>query len=154
MTESFDASSSAAVPTGGAGSESATPVTVGVIVVAAGSGSRLGQAVPKAFVPVAGRTVLARCLTGVLALGEAVQVVVVAPEQWRAEALAIVAKSAGVAAASVSVVVGGATRQLSVAAGIAALGDQIDVVLVHDSARALTPTLLLESVIDAVYRTP
>jgi 2-C-methyl-D-erythritol 4-phosphate cytidylyltransferase/2-C-methyl-D-erythritol 2,4-cyclodiphosphate synthase len=137
MTESFDAR----VP---------SAVTVGVIVVAAGSGSRLGQAQPKAFVPVAGRTVLARCLDGVMACGEAVQIVVVAPEQWRAEALAIVAETAGVAAASVSVVVGGATRQLSVAAGLAALEDQIDTVLVHDSARALTPTTLVESVIEAV----
>jgi 2-C-methyl-D-erythritol 4-phosphate cytidylyltransferase/2-C-methyl-D-erythritol 2,4-cyclodiphosphate synthase len=149
MNESFDSR----VPSASETASEIAAVTVGVIVVAAGSGTRLGQAQPKAFVPVAGRTVLARCLDGVLGLSESVQVVVVAPEQWRAEALAIVAATAGVAAASVSVVVGGFTRQLSVEAGLAALDDHIDTVLVHDSARALTPATLLESVIDAVRRT-
>jgi 2-C-methyl-D-erythritol 4-phosphate cytidylyltransferase/2-C-methyl-D-erythritol 2,4-cyclodiphosphate synthase len=148
MTESFDASRSSDP------SAPDTPAaTVGVVVVAAGSGTRLGQSQPKAFVPVAGRSVLSRCLDGVLGVSEGAQVVVVAPEQWRAEALAIVAETAGVAAASVTVVVGGATRQSSVAAGLAALDENIETVLVHDSARALTPPTLIEAVIDAVRRT-
>jgi len=53
------------------------------------------------------------------------------------------------------VVAGGATRQASVAAGLAALvgdprGDDVDVVLVHDAARPLAPPSLVARVVDAV----
>ena len=41
---------------------------VGVIVVAAGSGTRLGAARPKAFVDCAGRTVLERSLDSVFGM--------------------------------------------------------------------------------------
>jgi 2-C-methyl-D-erythritol 4-phosphate cytidylyltransferase / 2-C-methyl-D-erythritol 2,4-cyclodiphosphate synthase len=47
-------------------------------------------------------------------------------------------------------VTGGATRQDSVAAGLAALWADIDVVLVHDAARALTPPEIFARVADAV----
>ena len=47
------------------------------------------------------------------------------------------------------VVAGGAERTDSVAAGLAALGD-VDIVLVHDAARCLTPLEVFERVVDAV----
>jgi 2-C-methyl-D-erythritol 4-phosphate cytidylyltransferase len=47
------------------------------------------------------------------------------------------------------VVAGGASRTASVAAGLAAVGD-VDVVLVHDAARCLTPLSVFERVVDAV----
>jgi 2-C-methyl-D-erythritol 4-phosphate cytidylyltransferase len=50
----------------------------------------------------------------------------------------------------VHVVAGGATRQLSVAAALAAVPDEYAVILVHDAARALTPALLVERVAQAV----
>lgn len=48
------------------------------------------------------------------------------------------------------VVAGGATRQASVAAALAAVPEAFDIVLVHDAARALTPPELVEAVADAV----
>jgi 2-C-methyl-D-erythritol 4-phosphate cytidylyltransferase len=48
------------------------------------------------------------------------------------------------------VVAGGASRQQSVAAALAALPGRYDVVLVHDAARPLVPPGLVEAVIDAV----
>src|SRR5699024_10949803 len=45
---------------------------------------------------------------------------------------------------------GGVTRQASVAAGLAVLGDGVDVVLVHDAARPLAPPNLTEHVAAAV----
>src|SRR5262249_27667099 len=48
------------------------------------------------------------------------------------------------------VVAGGATRQASVAAGLAALDAAIDTVLVHDVARAFAPAAVISRVIDAV----
>jgi 2-C-methyl-D-erythritol 4-phosphate cytidylyltransferase len=48
------------------------------------------------------------------------------------------------------VVAGGASRQASVAAALAAVPEAFDIVLVHDAARALTPPDLVEAVADAV----
>ena len=126
---------------------------VGVIVVAAGSGTRLGHAVPKAFVEVGGRSILERSIRTVFTLAEPCQVVVVAPLALLDEATAIASGAAGFAIDNVRVVAGGSTRQESVAAGLAALGPSVDVVLVHDAARAFTPASQFETVIAAVRAT-
>jgi 2-C-methyl-D-erythritol 4-phosphate cytidylyltransferase/2-C-methyl-D-erythritol 2,4-cyclodiphosphate synthase len=123
---------------------------LGVVVVAAGSGTRLGAGIPKALVEVGGATLLARSLGAVLSLAEEAHVVVVAPDTHLAETAAVVDAVAGAARASVAVVVGGATRQGSVRAGLAALAGSVDTVLVHDAARALTPTALFAHVAQAV----
>ena len=121
-----------------------------VIVVAAGSGTRLGHGQAKAFVTLGGRTILSRSLDPVFALAEPAQIVIVAPPGRVAEAEQIGREVAGVAVGQVSVVVGGASRQQSVAAGIAALDPAVEIVLVHDAARALTPVSQFEAVIDSV----
>jgi 2-C-methyl-D-erythritol 4-phosphate cytidylyltransferase/2-C-methyl-D-erythritol 2,4-cyclodiphosphate synthase len=127
--------------------------TVAVIVVAAGSGTRLGQSEPKAFVPLAGRPILWRALAGVFGMREPAQVIVVAPEAKLAEARDIAADAAGAAIGFVDVVAGGSTRQDSVSRGLAALRPGVSVVLVHDAARALTPSALCDAVVDAVRST-
>ncbi len=123
---------------------------LGVVVVAAGSGTRLGAGIPKALVEVGGVTLLARSLGSVFGLAEEAHVVVVAPDTHLAETSAVVDAVAGAARGSVTVVVGGATRQGSVRAGLAALVGSVDTVLVHDAARALTPTALIAAVGQAV----
>lgn len=123
---------------------------VGIIVVAAGSGTRLGHAEPKAFVELRGVPILEHALHGVFDSVEPAQVVVVAPRARLTAASQIARRVAGAAAASISVVVGGDTRQQSVAAGLAALGDEVRIVLVHDAARALTPGALFDRVVSAV----
>lgn len=122
---------------------------VAVIVVAAGSGTRLGADVPKAFVGVDGHTVLWHSLRGILS-ADAMQVVVVAPAGHEGTAQADVDVTAGDRADLCSVVTGGPTRQESVAAGLAALWADVEVVLVHDAARALTPPEVFTRVVEAV----
>jgi len=124
--------------------------TVGIIVVAAGSGTRLGAEQPKAFVEIRGVPILERALVGVFGSVEPAQVVVVAPASHLAAARSISARAAGAASGSISVVAGGATRQDSVANGLAALGPEVQVVLVHDAARALTPSALFDRVVRGV----
>lgn len=124
--------------------------TVGIIVVAAGSGTRLGAEQPKAFVEVRGVPILERALTGVFGSAEPAQVVVVAPASHVAAARSIAARVAGAASGSVSVVVGAESRQGSVANGLAALDPSVQVVLVHDAARALTPSELFDRVVRGV----
>ena len=126
---------------------------VGVVIVAAGSGTRLGRDVPKAFVAVAGRSILERSIRTALTITERCEVVVVAPADWLDATAEIVSRAAGGTPESVTVVPGGATRTQSVAAGLAALGPAVTVVLVHDAARAFTPVAQFESVISAVRTT-
>jgi 2-C-methyl-D-erythritol 4-phosphate cytidylyltransferase/2-C-methyl-D-erythritol 2,4-cyclodiphosphate synthase len=124
--------------------------TVAVIVVAAGSGTRLGDAEPKAFVGLRGKPILEHALQGVFDAIEPAQVIVVAPRAKLTTASGIARRVAGVASDTVTVVAGGDTRQASVAAGLAVLGDQVEIVLVHDAARALTPGTMFDRVIAAV----
>jgi 2-C-methyl-D-erythritol 4-phosphate cytidylyltransferase/2-C-methyl-D-erythritol 2,4-cyclodiphosphate synthase len=126
---------------------------VGVIVVAAGSGTRLGARRPKAFAPLAGRTILEHSLDSVFGMQREAQVVVVVPADQLAEAEPMVTDAAGTAREYVSVVAGGATRQQSVALGLAALGRGVRIVLVHDAARALTPSSVFDAVVTGVAQT-
>jgi 2-C-methyl-D-erythritol 4-phosphate cytidylyltransferase len=125
----------------------AAPSSVGVVVVAAGSGTRLGAALPKAFVALRGRPLLGYAVDTVARLPHLRRLVVVAPPEHTDPAAAV---WAGVTLPPDAVVVaGGAERTDSVAAGLAALGD-VDVVLVHDAARCLTPLAVFERVVAAV----
>jgi len=126
---------------------------IAVIIVAAGSGSRLGATEPKAFVSVGGRTILEHALGSVFAMAEPVQVVVVAPAAKLDDARRSSLTVAGAASGYLTVVPGGDTRQQSVAAGLAVLGDDVETVLVHDSARAFTPVSQLDAVVAEVRRT-
>lgn len=127
-----------------------TPVPrAAVIVVAAGSGTRLGGGSPKAFVGIDEHTILRHALRGVFAAPEA-QVVIVAPEGREGDALTEALESAGARRDLVSVVRGGASRQASVQAGLRGVWPDVDIVLVHDAARALTPPEVFERVIRAI----
>jgi 2-C-methyl-D-erythritol 4-phosphate cytidylyltransferase/2-C-methyl-D-erythritol 2,4-cyclodiphosphate synthase len=130
-----------------------TDVGRAVVVVAAGSGTRLALGVPKAFVEVAGRTILERSLAGVLACEQPTQVVVVVPAELVGRASELAAAAAGHAAPWVRVVAGGASRQASVAAGLAAVLPSVGTVLVHDSARPFTPTAQFDLVAATVEAT-
>ena len=141
--------------------ESPTPL-VAVIVVAAGSGTRLALGQPKAFVPLQGQPMLAHALRGVVGMREPAQVIVVVPGDRVLEARQIAAQvsvraaadvPAPAAAPAIEVVVGGTSRQESVQRGLARLHPSVEIVLVHDAARALTPSALADAVVDAVRTT-
>ncbi|WP_312678660.1 2-C-methyl-D-erythritol 4-phosphate cytidylyltransferase [Microbacterium sp.] len=120
-----------------------------IVVVAAGSGTRLGADRPKAFVGIDEHTVLRHALRGVFAAPYA-QVVVVAPAAHVGDALTEIGETAGDRRDIASVVVGGQSRQQSVAAGLAAVWPDVEFVLVHDAARALTPPEVFSRVISAL----
>lgn len=116
-------------------------MTVAVVVPAAGRGERLGAGAPKALRTLAGRTLLDHAVER-LRRAERVDLVVVAVPAGEADRLA--------EELSVTAVTGGADRQESVAAALAALPAEVDVVLVHDAARPLVPPALVDAVADAV----
>lgn len=117
-----------------------------VVVVAAGSGTRLGIGVAKAFVPVAGEPMLTRAVRTVFTLAEPTFVVVVAPAARLDECRALVAAVAGPAVGLTAVVAGGTDRHASVQAGLDALPGGIEWVGVHDAARCLTPATQFDAV--------
>lgn len=117
------------------------PSTVAAILVAGGSGERLGADLPKAFVVVGGRTLLEHATARFVAHPAVGEVVVVAPAAHREQAQLLT---------GVVVVSGGATRQESVLAGLAALGDHVHTVLVHDVARPFVPADVIAAVVEAV----
>jgi len=129
-----------------------SPVELGVVVVAAGSGERLGAGVPKAFVTLRGRTLIEHAIRTVTRLSEAGQLVLVVPADHAAEALELTARYELPEHWTVSIAHGGRERHESVRFGLEALHDSIGTVLVHDAARPLTPTSVFERVIEHVRR--
>lgn len=134
------------------------------VVPAAGQGTRLGMG-PKAFVSLAGETLLARAVHGLHTAEVGTIVVAVSPEMVgpARELLATSALTAPICAANPAAIVvcaGGAERTDSVRNALAAVQEltpastdkalAYDVVLVHDAARCLTPAHVIRGVIDAV----
>lgn len=120
-----------------------------VIVVAAGSGTRLDAGSPKAFVNLDGRTILHHALRRAFD-AEPAELVVVVPADFEADASTELDYYSGFPGVRSSLVVGGATRQDSVRAGLAAVTTSVRKVLVHDAARPFASAELFESVAGAV----
>jgi 2-C-methyl-D-erythritol 4-phosphate cytidylyltransferase/2-C-methyl-D-erythritol 2,4-cyclodiphosphate synthase len=104
-----------------------------LIVLAAGSGSRLGLDVPKAFAPLAGRTILEHALAAAFDPAWVDALVVAVPAGWEERAGTIMGPSYPRA-----VVTGGPSRQASVRAALAAVPADAETIVVHDAARPLT----------------
>ena len=117
------------------------------VVVAAGSGSRLGAAVPKALVELDGVPLVRRAVDALLAGGVA-QIVVTVPADYEPAFRAALFSSL---VETTRLVPGGDTRQDSVRLGLAALDAPDDaVVLVHDAARCLVPAEVVRAVTEAI----
>jgi 2-C-methyl-D-erythritol 4-phosphate cytidylyltransferase len=126
------------------------------LIVAAGSGERLGAGRPKALVELCGRPLVQWSIDALLSVADLEQIVVALPAGTELPHDAAVAKGAG-GAPRVIAVEGGASRSDSVrralvAAGEASEGMGMDLVLVHDAARPLLASALAETVIAALAR--
>lgn len=118
-------------------------MSVAALVLGAGSGSRLRESAPratalpaKAFVALAGKSLLARSIDALCASGacDLVQPVLPAADLARWPEVARELADARRVAAPVA---GGANRQASARAGLAALPAGVALVAVHDAARPL-----------------
>ncbi len=122
------------------------------ILTAAGEGTRLGHALPKALVELDGEPLVAWAARALLAADLVEHLVVTAPTGQVDSITSALSQVAG--DVPVEVVLGGPTRQLSVTAGLARLsrlGLEPDaVVLVHDAARPLVPVEVVTRVVSAV----
>jgi len=105
------------------------------IVVAAGRGERFGA--PKQFLTAGGARLVDLAVAAAGAVCDEVVVVLPAGEAWDGGAVA-------------AAVPGGESRSQSVRAGLAAIDDGAEIVVVHDAARPLASAGLFELVIDTV----
>jgi len=123
------------------------PITA--IVLAAGAGVRSGGETPKQYRALAGRAVLVHSITALRAhmrIGAALLVVAPGEEARARETL-------GHDLADVRVIVGGATRRLSVRAALEALAAEETPprhVLIHDSARPRLPAVVIDRLVAAL----
>lgn len=114
---------------------------IGTIIVAGGVGLRVGGEVPKQFLTIGGRMILARTVEKFVPYGDVV--VVVSSEYvefWKGECKI-----------EHKVVSGGAQRSESVRRGLAALPD-CDIILVQDGVRPFASKELIERVIDGAIK--
>ncbi len=115
-------------------------INIGVVIVAGGSGTRIGGSVPKQFMIVGGEPLLVRTINTFAEALPAAQIVVVLPEShidfWKNLA-------ARFDVAPHRCVAGGRERFHSVKAGIQALNENTGLIAVHDGARALVSKKLI-----------
>lgn len=118
-----------------------------VIIVAGGSGTRFGSALPKQFLEVAGRPVLLRAIEAMRhALPGAAVTVVIA--RGREDFFRSMCASYDVPVPAVAF--GGATRWESVSAGLATVSPDTPVVLVHDGARPFPSAAMVSALMSAI----
>ena len=120
------------------------------IIVAAGSGVRLGSNVPKAFVKIAGRTMLSYSLATIRQIDSIEELVIAVPEGFENAARAEVA-AAGLSI-PVKIAVGGIERQDSVRIALELTSAESDLVIVHDAARPLATAAIFDACLSAASR--
>lgn len=130
----------------GEGAPSAT-----ALIAAAGSGERLGAAGPKALVELAGRPMIEWSLRAFAAAAEISAAVIAAPAGSEDELRGAVAAPGGL---ELRVVAGGPTRSESVAAALAGIEEETDVVAIHDAARPLVTPELIDELVDTLAGRP
>lgn len=121
---------------------------LGVIVVAAGTGTRFGAA-DKALFPLAGMPLIEHSLRLFQAEPTVAQIVAVFGEHTLERGAMLLA---ALRLRDASVTVGGATRGASVRAGLHALDPDIHFVAVHDAARPLATRELFTTVVAEARR--
>ena len=119
---------------------------VTAIIAAGGAGRRLGAAVPKQLLDVAGHSLLARSVRAFDAHPEVDDVIVALPADLVEGARSRVGDVTG----AITFVAGGSTRQDSVARAFDRVSETTDVVLVHDAARPfVTPGVISRAIAGA-----
>ncbi len=122
---------------------------IGLILAAAGSGSRFGSPTPKQFLRLGGERLYRLALDPFLPFLD--EAVILVPEDW----IETVRRELPVGAAGdkeLRVAPGGRHRQETVSRGLQLLSSGVEIVLVHDAARPYVDARLISRVIRTVRR--
>jgi 2-C-methyl-D-erythritol 4-phosphate cytidylyltransferase/2-C-methyl-D-erythritol 2,4-cyclodiphosphate synthase len=123
---------------------------VTVIIAAAGRGKRMGSAVNKIVMPLAGREVLLHSIDAFRACSRVHQFIIVAAQEEVMNIKSLLAETMG--PENWQVVEGGSERQYSIANALGFVAPDTQIILVHDGARPLIPIQCIENVIDGALR--
>lgn len=126
------------------------PLCTGVIIPAAGFGTRMKSRLPKQFLTLGGQPVLIRTVTAFLEHSQIQHIVVVLPEGHMNSAHDLFTSFAADYRQRLTLVAGGDTRQQSVYNGLQALPTKTTTVLVHDGARPLVSKEVIDRCIEGV----
>ena len=120
---------------------------VGVIIVAGGSGRRMGSTLPKQFILVGNQPILARSINRIREALPKAEIVVVLPEAHVAMWQNLAARFE---VATHKIAHGGAERFHSVKNGIDALSQDVEIIAVHDGVRPLaSKKLIIKLILEA-----
>lgn len=122
------------------------------IVLAAGKSTRMGGSVDKAFLSLGNRPVVAWSLLA-FERSPAIDRIVLVVRKEQVLASKAVTKMFGISKLQ-EVVAGGAKRQASVAAGLAACDIDTRIVVIHDAARPCVTSQLVTEIAEAAKRVP
>ena len=121
--------------------------TIGIIIVAGGSGRRMGGALPKQFMMLGNEPILSRSINRIHEALPAAEIVVVLPED-SVELWKNIAARFDVARHKIAL--GGKERFHSVKNGLAALGEGVQIVGIHDAVRPLvSKKLIIKLILEA-----
>lgn len=121
-------------------------IRIGFIIVAGGSGLRMGAGIPKQFLPLGGRPVLLRTMEAIAAAVPEAETVVVLPAA-HIGTLHELCERFG-CTVRYRATAGGASRFESVEAGLKALPDDCSLIAVHDGVRPLVTADMLRRGLD------
>ena len=121
--------------------------TTGVIIVAGGSGRRMGATLPKQFMMLGNEPILSHSINRIHEALPAAEIVVVLPEEhialWRNIA-------ARFDVAHHKITAGGTERFYSVKNGLKELSDEVKIIAVHDAVRPLaSKKLIIKLILEA-----
>lgn len=116
------------------------------LILSGGTGSRLGSEIPKQYIEVAGKSIIAYCMEVFEKMAEIDGIWVVADEKWKEYIRNFSgAKLKGFSAP-------GKNRQLSIWNGLQDMSSIVrsdDVIIIHDAARPLVTAQLIQSIVCA-----
>ena len=133
---------------------SQTQQPLAAIILAAGSGQRMGDGVEKQFRPLAGKPVLIHSVAAFMAHPACARIIIVCASSHMENVRTILGSLAD--DPRVKITTGGARRQDSVRAGLALLTTETDapdpsmLVAIHDAARPLLPAAVIDRLIAAM----
>ncbi len=116
------------------------------IIVAAGRGSRFGSDMPKQFLELKGKPILAHAVAAFEAHADIESVIIVGAEDWLFYIAEDIVGKYGLTKVQ-KIIPGGKERQDSVEAGLTALDDTSLPVLIHDGARPLVSAGVIDRVL-------
>jgi 2-C-methyl-D-erythritol 4-phosphate cytidylyltransferase len=121
---------------------------VSVIIVAAGSGARLGAVVPKAFVKLNGKPMVEYSLQAFQECKNVAEIILVKPVSYQINSVKYFDRYPKLS----SIISGGKERLDSVRAGLNMVSPGYKVILIHDAARPMVRTEQINAVIQAVKK--